>query len=167
LPPTNTPRPRPTNTPAPPPPPPPPTNTPIPPYDFSGSVGDLRDSYSCRLSNAFIAIKVVNREGKPMKGLVGHVGRDGNWSKWTFPTTDVLKDQDKAYAYNADFTVAFGVKYYVSLFAQEDEPVNIGKALSGPKEVEIYFPPKDEDNCESTGRANGIRVAPITFVYNR
>ena len=112
-------------------------------------------------------MRVIDRNGKPLKGYVAHIGKDGDWSKWAAPSTDVLKDADKAYAYNADFGVAFGVKYYVSLFAQEMENFNVGQALSGPKEVEVYFPLKDEDDCETSGRTKGIRVAPVIFTFNR
>lgn len=171
-PPTNTPRP-PTNTP----PPAPPTNTPVPPakatpaQEFSGSFNDAPDAHSCKVTNPFIAVRVVDRTGKPLPGYYIHVGRDGNWSYFNpFPTTSTLKDADKSYAYNADFLVAYSIKYYVTLFRQPHQPTdpfNISESISN--EVTAYFPPRDDDNCAPGGSGStvGIRVAPITFVYNR
>lgn len=166
--PTNTRRPVPptaTFTAAPPPPPATPSN------EFSGFVGDLSDAYSCSVSTPFIAIRIVDRSGKPLKGYIAHIGRDGDWSKWTLPSSDIIKDGNRSYGYNADYLVSYGIKYYISLFREQVDPFNSAAALSrtadGKPEVEIYIPPRDDDSCQGSNRSTSIRVAPVTFVYNR
>ena len=163
--PTNTPRP-PTNT-----PPPPPTQAPqptaIPATEFTGSLSSSAEARTCKVTTPFIAIRVVDRAGTPLPGYYAHIGMDGNFSKWTFATTSTLKDANTAYAHNADWLVAYSSKYYVTVFRQPQDPFSVSNAISN--EVTVYFPPRDDDNClpGGTGIANGLRVAPISFVLNR
>jgi hypothetical protein len=164
-PPTNTPRP-PTNTPK----PAPPTNTPQPPppaFDFTGTFADAPFEHTCKEPNPFIAVRLVDRGGNPLPGYYIHVGKDGNQGWWTLPTASSFKQSDTPYAHNADFLVAYSIKYYVTVFRQPQETFDIGAAISN--EVSVYFPPRDDDNCGTggSGTTTGIRVAFVTFTYNR
>src|SRR5262249_4730240 len=108
--PTNTSRPRPptaTFTPAPPPP------TPTPRFEFTGAEVDVRGTYKCTVVPA-IYIAVVDRAGQPLKGYQVHIGKDGDYSKWTFPTESAFKSLlSNGFAYNADFG-AGPSKWYVT-----------------------------------------------------
>lgn len=162
-PPTATRRPPPTNTPAPPPPPPP---TATPADEFTAQLAPpTAVSYSC--DQSYIAARVVDRAGKPMPNYYVHFGQDGSHFSFFIPTTSESKPP---FGYNASITLnsSGNLKIYVTLFRQKLDGYDASQKISN--EVIVQIDAKDEQACANSENKNGgtaVRVALVTFTYNR
>lgn len=102
-----------------------------------------------------------------MKGFQVHIGKDGNFSDWTFPTTDAFKTLSNGFQYNAEYG-AGPSKWYVAIFRERVDPFDINQAISN--EVPVRIEDLDEEACASSdGKNTGgrQRIAAVRFVYNR
>ena len=112
-------------------------------------------------------MRVVDRAGKPLPGYYVHFGQDGSHFSFFIPTTNEAK---APFNYNASMNLnaAGALKIYVTIFREKLDSYDAAQKISN--EVIVQLDARDEEACAASENKNGgnaVRVAAVTFTYNR